>query len=179
MKPRLRPIPLTDDRGASCALVAPPSKWPDAAANGPCTGMCQRLKNIVSPFPRMPDTSWDAEAKWMSSVGWMGGTIIGGFLLVIPLIIASFVTNPPQWPSWLLPVCTALFVGLGVRLMLPFIWGLTRRRMSDQLRDGYLRASRCPSCGYSLHDLTPAPDGCTLCTECGSAWRVGAYSHTS
>jgi hypothetical protein len=32
----------------------------------------------------------------------------------------------------------------------------------------------CASCGYSLADLIAASDGCTLCPECGSAWRIPA-----
>lgn len=30
----------------------------------------------------------------------------------------------------------------------------------------------CPACGHSLRGLSPEPDGCTACPECGAAWRA-------
>ena len=30
---------------------------------------------------------------------------------------------------------------------------------------------RCPICGFALNGLTPGDDGCTVCPECGAAWR--------
>ena len=35
-----------------------------------------------------------------------------------------------------------------------------------------LRLRQCPSCGYRLADLPVQADGCTVCPECGAAWRV-------
>lgn len=35
-----------------------------------------------------------------------------------------------------------------------------------------VRGRICPSCGYALENLDPAPDGCTVCPECGAAWRL-------
>jgi len=34
------------------------------------------------------------------------------------------------------------------------------------------RRGFCVCCGYRVGDLPPEPDGCTLCPECGAAWRV-------
>lgn len=34
------------------------------------------------------------------------------------------------------------------------------------------RSRRCPVCGYDLDGLAAEGDGCTLCPECGAAWRV-------
>jgi len=31
----------------------------------------------------------------------------------------------------------------------------------------------CASCGYVLGSLPAASDGCTLCPECGAAWKLG------
>jgi hypothetical protein len=30
----------------------------------------------------------------------------------------------------------------------------------------------CPACGYSLTATTPESDGCTVCPECGAAWKL-------
>jgi hypothetical protein len=41
-------------------------------------------------------------------------------------------------------------------------------------RDAMLRSGRCPACAYSLEGADPDPaDGCTVCAECGAAWRLG------
>lgn len=48
-------------------------------------------------------------------------------------------------------------------------WGGTR------IHAGLIRCKvryRCPSCNYALGGLTLEPDGCTVCPECGSAWKL-------
>jgi hypothetical protein len=30
----------------------------------------------------------------------------------------------------------------------------------------------CASCGYAINAVTPGVDGCTVCPECGAAWRL-------
>lgn len=35
-----------------------------------------------------------------------------------------------------------------------------------------LERGLCAQCGYSLRDATEEPDGCTVCPECGAAWRL-------
>jgi hypothetical protein len=37
----------------------------------------------------------------------------------------------------------------------------------------FLDERRCPSCGYDLTGCDTAEDGCTVCPECGAAWRIG------
>jgi hypothetical protein len=32
--------------------------------------------------------------------------------------------------------------------------------------------SMCPACGHSLTGLAPESDGCTVCPECGAAWKI-------
>lgn len=34
------------------------------------------------------------------------------------------------------------------------------------------RAGLCASCGYRIDEIEPEADGCTVCPECGGAWRV-------
>lgn len=41
-------------------------------------------------------------------------------------------------------------------------------------RDLCVRARQCAACGYPIGDLPPADDGCTVCPECGGAWRLPA-----
>lgn len=32
----------------------------------------------------------------------------------------------------------------------------------------------CPACEYSLESSAPEPDGCTVCPECGAAWKLSS-----
>lgn len=36
----------------------------------------------------------------------------------------------------------------------------------------HLKKARCASCLYPLHDLPLESDGCTICPECGAAWKL-------
>ncbi|MEM1071826.1 MAG: hypothetical protein AAGB48_03840 [Planctomycetota bacterium] len=36
----------------------------------------------------------------------------------------------------------------------------------------YSDPTKCMSCGYGLRDLSPEPDGCIVCPECGAAWKL-------
>jgi len=51
---------------------------------------------------------------------------------------------------------------------------LEPRRAAARIVDESLRAVRCPACGYDLHGLAKAADGCTVCPECAAAWRLHA-----
>lgn len=42
----------------------------------------------------------------------------------------------------------------------------------DIVRREVIRAHFCPSCSYRLRGVPPEPDGCTVCPECGAAWRL-------
>ena len=47
-------------------------------------------------------------------------------------------------------------------------------RSSSHAKSAMLRAGLCPGCGYQIHDVHPEEDGCSVCPECGGAWRVGS-----
>ncbi|MBX3402984.1 MAG: hypothetical protein KF699_06160 [Phycisphaeraceae bacterium] len=66
-----------------------------------------------------------------------------------------------------------LIVAGGFMAMPPFMWWLIRSHRQEVAR---MVASEhyCASCGYPLREIDAAPDGCTVCPECGSAWRVSS-----
>lgn len=37
-----------------------------------------------------------------------------------------------------------------------------------------LRRTECPCCAFELNDTEAEADGCTVCPECGSAWKLTA-----
>jgi hypothetical protein len=67
-----------------------------------------------------------------------------------------------------------------VLIMILYIIGMGQylHRRKWQSKEGLLRAMTrtglCPSCGYSIGDREPEDDGCTVCSECGAAWRMDA-----
>jgi hypothetical protein len=46
------------------------------------------------------------------------------------------------------------------------------RSLRTVARRSCLRLGLCPACGYEIGSLPAATDGCTVCPECGAAWRL-------
>lgn len=80
---------------------------------------------------------------------------------------------------------TALLIHLGVTawlgvplsliavcLAMPPIMQWSAHPRAHLIRDVYLRANRCASCGYSFAEACVEHDGCRVCPECGAAWKV-------
>jgi uncharacterized protein YbaR (Trm112 family) len=47
-----------------------------------------------------------------------------------------------------------------------------------RVRRVMLEAALCPSCTHALDGLPEMEDGCVVCPECGSAWRVDAITRS-
>lgn len=97
------------------------------------------------------------------------GVFIACAVVVASLFLAS-VTG-----MWLGAGDYALYVGGFVILGL-FWFGYMNRPMTDR---AVIRAALavlgerwCASCGYTLRESEPESDGCTVCAECGAAWKV-------
>ncbi len=51
-------------------------------------------------------------------------------------------------------------------------WRGVRSSAPDLVKDAFLVERRCPACGYDLSTIKPdGADGCSVCPECGGAWR--------
>jgi len=48
------------------------------------------------------------------------------------------------------------------------------RSRATRIADAIAAEGYCPSCAYPLAEIEKAHDGCTICPECGAAWRVSA-----
>jgi len=80
---------------------------------------------------------------------------------------------PRMLPSLMLaPTLKAIITAIVPFLPLPlFMWFLLHRSRHRIVRI-VTRHGFCASCGYALADIPAAPDRCTVCPECGSAWRL-------
>ena len=94
---------------------------------------------------------------------------------------------PRAMPSMLVPgvapVSSGPSVGGGIGLLLAwFLYivvvgtltslPMTRWYWCPVIVKGVLLVRHCATCGYSLASVPPEPDGCTICPECGAAWKL-------
>lgn len=99
-------------------------------------------------------------------------TAVGG-ILIVPLLCrelwrSSRPSASGEAESLLL---LALFaVPLGFFLLLA--WLVPRSAWAPDVAAEFLKERVCPCCHYRLHALLPDPDGCTVCPECGAAWKL-------
>jgi hypothetical protein len=93
------------------------------------------------------------------TVGWRAAMSPGAGVLAV-IALAVFLAAP------VLGV-----VLLGVWLVAWLLWWFTRGR--QRAAEAMATEGRCPSCAYDIAQLPVADDGCTICPECGGAWRVG------
>ncbi len=88
--------------------------------------------------------------------------------------VNAFANPQTGWMAWARGIALVLMAfALLLVVIGPFI---ERRRLSRNAAaasEGLLERHLCPSCGYKLTALPIDPDGCTICPECGAAWRLG------
>lgn len=68
-----------------------------------------------------------------------------------------------------------VLVAAAILLMLAIVFGMMLRLaepMPTAVIEHELAEGRCPSCGYDLTRIAPEPDRCSVCPECGAAWRL-------
>jgi hypothetical protein len=87
--------------------------------------------------------------------------------------------SPMSAGAWLLHVAAA---GLWLAAVIGFVWMLWKkgRPPRDTIKQACLKHARCASCLYDLQDTAPTSagsDGCTVCPECGAAWRLSSPAH--
>ena len=92
------------------------------------------------------------------------------FLAIAAFPAISVLEESVWW--WLHFLGAGLFVYVGMRNP-----GWIRRRR-DRLAEQLARCDDCVACAYPLNGLAPEPDGCTVCPECGAAWRSGGTDDT-
>ena len=62
------------------------------------------------------------------------------------------------------------FIGFGG--IMGLFYSLYIWRSPKHARRAMLRSGLCPACAYKLDGVEPDADACTVCPECGAAWRV-------
>ncbi len=100
---------------------------------------------------------------------------IGYGILAIPLLLVGALAPASmafslKWPLWLM-LLAAIPLSVIPALVTLFV---ARRAAGQRIARVYAHAGYCGSCAHDLHAIHAEADGCTVCPECGAAWRVGA-----
>lgn len=95
------------------------------------------------------------------------GYLVPGVAVLLGMIL---IRPPGDWTEMAVAFFGPLFasvgsVFVGKRMML--------HERGNEVIKIVLEHRVCPSCGYSLDGVAIESDGCCVCPECGSAWRVG------
>ncbi|NRA56547.1 MAG: hypothetical protein HRU13_00255 [Phycisphaerales bacterium] len=88
------------------------------------------------------------------------GTIVLGAILVPSGPIRDLARMVMDASLYLLAPLTVIYIYLHFRQFRPWL-----KRYQQA-------AGRCRACGYDLANLQAESDGCTICPECGAAWRL-------
>ncbi|MEM8757285.1 MAG: hypothetical protein AAGF47_05840 [Planctomycetota bacterium] len=82
----------------------------------------------------------------------------------------------PGWFDWAFVIVMSLVFYGGLAVLIAF--GNSRLRTKDAGQRELLPLGRCAACAFGLRSIPSEEDGCTVCPECGSAWRVHAPAIT-
>ena len=114
------------------------------------------------------------------------GPILAGYVAVVEIGRAAHVAA-----VWLLPqyfsegqrttgeLFIRIVLSIVIYLLLAVIAWIAmhacyHRLLIPEFARGALGRGKCASCSYQLADLHPAPDSCTVCPECGAAWKLNS-----
>lgn len=109
-----------------------------------------------------------AEAGFWNCVVTFGGTFVVPMMLFFA-VQSWWQVGAIYWRPLALAGVVSFF-GFGMPMAL-FLKRLSWRS-ADRAVAAMLESDLCPACAHGLNGLPPAPDGCTVCPECGAAWRV-------
>lgn len=103
--------------------------------------------------------AWSLRAKLLYS------SVIGFFGALSIYYAMRAGTAFTRWYTWS-PVLSIAFAAV-------MAWSILRQvRYHDKLvASTLLKAELCPACGYSLSAIPAESDQCTVCPECGAAWK--------
>ena len=105
---------------------------------------------------------WKRNRRRFVASTWRGQLTVWAGVALFFLIFNSGGSSTVQYVGGLLALG---FMGLGL--------SLTIKGYYQASMNGFAALGRCGLCGYTLRGLQEEDDGCTICPECGAAWRLG------
>lgn len=94
-------------------------------------------------------------------------------LAPVPALLTSGVSRwLPTGYNWL-----TILASIPLGMVPPVVsLNVSRWAAAAPMAENFVDAGRCASCAYALDHARPDADGCTVCAECGAAWRLDAES---
>ena len=154
---------ITDDRGETQELLDP-------------MGTSFRITGVLRPAE--PEDPTEHAVMLGRRLLRLEDPVNSAALVILP---SAFLVGFPSMmilalvlPRWL-PAASAIAVvgGLAGAIVGVLIGVRVLARALDRLRRRLATLPPvCLTCKYQLSGLHPEPDGCTVCPECGAAWRL-------
>lgn len=158
-------------------------------------GLCLIRRTLVTAGPRFDNGKVVRDARgelrviaFVESRGLLVRDMPRDLRESIALLGASNFFQHLRWPPWKTIVIPGAMVGalgllswggkfafnLGVPLLLMGVFAASFDPLPEHMMRLLLKHRRCASCAYDLAGTPVQPDLCTVCPECGAAWRLPA-----
>lgn len=145
-------VRITDDRSGPHELAINRDRLPgDRAMRSRLDGHIQSVNDEV-------------KRGWVS--WWLGVLVVALYFIIrFSLRAAGYDDMPSN------------IIGFSAAMLIMFAARALHRRGTPPLANAaytqaLLHEAICPTCGYDLFGAEPEADGCTVCPECGAAWRA-------
>ena len=129
------------------------------------------LRPMLRPESADDRFQWKANMTPRQRLIWRSGFLammVGGFMpQVLVLINVQWRTYP-----WLTPQVIFTYLAAFAPATVAFLWIFFRLAKNPGIATHRLERGVCGSCCYSIESLPSDPDGCTVCPECGAAWKL-------
>jgi hypothetical protein len=115
----------------------------------------------------MATSPWLARA-FLIQAGFLLG-LLGIFGVMYLLEVRELAPDRPPPPPRI--IWDALVISVGC-VILWAVFRAIRPRTAARAVKACLEFGHCPACAYRVHGAPVYGDGCTVCPECGAAWRL-------
>ncbi|HRQ71701.1 MAG TPA: hypothetical protein PLU35_01600, partial [Phycisphaerales bacterium] len=90
--------------------------------------------------------------------------------LLVPRLTPALLGATPPFEAWRIALVVVGSAAAGAAGPLAMIL-VARRMLAAEIARFIVGAGACASCDYPLEGVPESEDGCTVCPECGAAWR--------
>lgn len=156
---------LRDDRGRRVGLIGRGSPRTLAARLGLSPRAAERIEAQAGSVNTWTAATADLVTEYLA------------LLLAIPLLLVALWAWNGAVPRSVPAALRGMSFIVPVTATAAVLWLILRAGWVARTRGivrGLLAEGRCATCGYDIRGCRAEADGCTVCPECGAAWRVPA-----
>ena len=114
----------------------------------------------------------DDRGKRLATTHCGNGVVAVVLSLVAIALAVGFVSIVSEGP----PVRSLVVAAYGLMILAALVVVIVKSVGPDPVVEEAKGRGVCASCRYSLAGCQAEPDGCTVCPECGAAWRLQGES---